>query len=163
MRDKVSIIIPLYNGNKYIYETILSVFEQTYSYYEIIIVDDGSIDDSYALIEKWVKDGRVKYHYQKNRGVAEARNTGIRVSSGELIALLDQDDRWLPNKLSLQVEYLQKHPSVGLVHSDIRFINESGIEIPAPSWNWVKNVSGYCLGDLFRVSIPRQSRGLSKS
>jgi len=124
----VSVIIPCYNGEKFIGEAIESVLNQTYKNWELIIVDDGSTDGSKAVIKPFLKDPRIKLvEHEQNRGIPAARNTGIKVSSGKYIALLDVDDRWDPNKLELQIGlFLEKGKDVGLVFSNIKVINSKG-------------------------------------
>jgi len=145
---KVSIIIPVYNGEKYITYAIESALAQTYRNFEIIVVDDGSTDGSYEKIKPFLPF--VKYIFQENQGVAAARNTAIKHSSGELIAFLDQDDLWLPEKLELQVDYLLHNPDVGLVHSNMSYINEEGKPTKRDSvFPFPTNLSGSCFPELF--------------
>ena len=101
----VSVIIPVYNGERYLEAALKSVIEQDYCPIEIIVVDDGSTDKS-AEIAKYFKE--IQYIFQSNKGPgpANARNTGIRAVKGEYIAFLDADDIWMPNKLSIQMNYL---------------------------------------------------------
>lgn len=106
----MSVIIPVYNGAKYIAEAIESVCAQNYEPLEIIIVDDGSTDETSSIVQSF-KD--VRYIRQANQGVAAARNTGIENSRGELIAFLDADDYWSHNKLDIQANCLLKNPQVG--------------------------------------------------
>jgi glycosyltransferase involved in cell wall biosynthesis len=127
----VSIIIPIYNGAKFILEAISSVCAQDYDPMEIIVVDDGSTDDTSTIVQSF-KD--IRYIYQPNQGCAAARNTGIHNSKGELIAFLDADDYWAINKLSLQVDCLLKHPDIGYTLGMQRNFLECGIERPS----WVK-------------------------
>lgn len=109
----VSIITPCYNGVKYISETIDSVLKQSYNDWEMIIVDDGSRDDSAKIIKEYVdKDNRIKYIYQKNAGSAAARNNGIRNASGRYIVLLDADDVWDEDFLEEQLSYMKKKNAV---------------------------------------------------
>ena len=96
---KVSIIIPLYNEEKYIKDAINSILEQDYSNYEIIVIDDGSTDNSYNIVNN-IKDKRIKlFRFKKNKGVGEARNLGIKKASGDYLAFLDADDYWEKDKL----------------------------------------------------------------
>jgi len=111
----VSVIIPTYNREKYVVEAIESVLAQTYQNFEIIIVDDGSTDGTEKILEPY-RD-RVVYIYQENQGPSVARNTGIRRATGQFIAFLDSDDLWLPEKLEVQVAYMETNPEVGLVHT----------------------------------------------
>lgn len=108
----VSVIIPVYNSEKYIAEAIESVLSQTYPSFELIIVDDGSTDRSSEICLSYP---RVRYEYQENRGVAAARNRGIELAQGDFLAFLDADDFWLPEKLSLQVEAFDLNPSKEVV------------------------------------------------
>lgn len=101
----VSIIIPYYNGQEFIDATLESLFAQDYSSIEIILVNDGSSSDSRAVLEKY--HGRVTIIDQENRGIAAARNTGIKNAHGEIIGLIDQDDLWPTNHISLMVPFLQ--------------------------------------------------------
>lgn len=100
----VSVIIPTYNRAKHISKAIDSVLAQTYKSYEIIVIDDGSTDDTRQVLASY--EGRIKYIYQENSGHAPARNTGIRAATGKWVAFLDSDDTWLPEKLSKQIEIL---------------------------------------------------------
>ncbi len=119
----VSVIIPVYKVEKYIAATTQSVLEQTYKNFELLIIDDGSPDKSVEICQRFT-DSRIKIIRQENRGVAAARNTGIRHARGEYIALLDADDLWLPNKLEKHVEHLEKSPNVGVSFSRSAFIDE---------------------------------------
>jgi glycosyltransferase involved in cell wall biosynthesis len=116
---KVSIIVPLYNGDRYIAQAIASILEQTYQDYEVAIVDDGSTDDSLAILEPYLQSNRdkIRYYRQENQGVAAARNQGLQFTKGSYVVFLDQDDRFFPNKLATQVEYLDRHLEIGMVHS----------------------------------------------
>ena len=102
----VSVIIPCYNAEKTIAETIESVLAQTYQDYEIIVVDDGSMDQSKEVIQSFGE--KVKYIYQENGGQSAARNTAIRNSIGKYLAFLDSDDLWKPQKLEKQLEIMQE-------------------------------------------------------
>ncbi len=126
---KVSVIIPCYNGAKWIRDTINSVLNQTYQEFELIIVDDGSTDNLKKIIENYLSDERVRYiQHKKNRGIPAARNTGIKTSKGKYIAFLDQDDVWLKTKLEKQVELFKKDKDkkVGLIFTDVLYIGPDG-------------------------------------
>ncbi|MEG4499663.1 glycosyltransferase [Microcoleus sp. F10-C6] len=120
----VSVIIPAYNGDRYIAQAVKSVLSQTYTNWEIIVVDDGSTDDTRQALQPYID--RIRYFYQENQGVAAARNRGIHESQGELIAFLDQDDFFLPDKLAAQVALWSSSPSLGIVNSGWRLVNEQG-------------------------------------
>lgn len=147
---RVSVVIPVYNGARYFAHTIESVLAQTYSAKEIVVVDDGSLDSSQEVVARYLHHSNVRLITQKNAGVAAARNTGIRNTAGEYIALVDQDDIWLPDKLALQVGYLDEHPEVALVHSNIHFIDGVGERIPDPEWAWVAPTYGQVLPELIQ-------------
>ncbi|MBV6625065.1 MAG: glycosyltransferase family 2 protein [Rivularia sp. (in: Bacteria)] len=122
---KVSVIIPTYNAMRFLPETLKSIFRQTFTDFEILIVNDGSSDD----IVEWVSqitDPRVKLISQVNQGVSAARNTGIRNAQGEYIAFIDADDLWEATKLEKQVKCMQANPNVGLVYTWTAFIDEFG-------------------------------------
>jgi glycosyltransferase involved in cell wall biosynthesis len=138
---KVSVIIPTYNYAKFISETIRSVLDQTFSDYEVIIVDDGSTDETKAVIKPYLKDARVKYVYQENKGLSSARNLGIRTSHGGYIALLDSDDLWMPEKLQKQVPLLESDHNVALVYCMAEHINQAGEAMPHSSWPHPENKS----------------------
>lgn len=122
---KVSVIIPIYKVESYIADTVRSVLEQTYQNFELLIVDDGSPDCSVAVCQQFT-DPRIKVIRQNNRGLAGARNTGIRHAQGDYLALLDGDDLWLPNKLEKHVDHLDEFPNVGVSFSRSAFIDEAG-------------------------------------
>lgn len=118
----VSIIVPVYNGSKYIKTAIESIFEQTYSNYEVIVVDDGSTDNTREILKPY--EDRIYYLYQANEGSASARNLGIKVAKGELIAFLDADDYWsIPEKLTRQVACFNNEPMLGCVNTGWRIVN----------------------------------------
>ena len=114
----VSVIMPAYNAEKYIADSIRSVIAQTYSDWELIVVDDGSTDTTAAVVREFVsRDSRIKYIFQENGLPGKARNTGIANSSGPLIAFLDSDDLWIETKLERQTRVLAEN-NVDVVFSD---------------------------------------------
>lgn len=110
----VSVIMPAYNAAPYIRDSVATVLGQDHRHLELIIVDDGSSDGTPELVEGL--DPRITVLRQKNAGPAAARNLGLQTAKGDFIAFLDADDLWTPRKLSLQLQYLQQHPDVGLVY-----------------------------------------------
>jgi glycosyltransferase involved in cell wall biosynthesis len=119
-RPLVSIIIPAYNAGKYITETIDSVIEQTYINWELIIVNDGSADNTLSIIENYsAKDKRIAFISKQNTGVSDTRNTGIERAKGEFIAFLDADDVWLPSNLEMKVRLLEENGSIDYVFSNM--------------------------------------------
>ncbi len=124
---KVSVLIPLYNAEKYISSTLESVLQQTYEDFEIVIVDDCGTDSSIRIAEEFgKKDSRIKIIYNdKNRGIAYSRNRGIESCKGEYIAILDNDDIMTPRRLELQVQYLENHQEIGAVGGNAQWIDEN--------------------------------------
>jgi hypothetical protein len=122
---RVSVVIPVYNRASTIGWTLDSVLAQTFRSYEVIVVDDGSADDSAELVAGRYPQARV-LRLDRNRGVAAAVNCGVRAARGELIAFLDSDDLWSPDKLALQVEDLERHSAAVLSFTDITY-GRSGI------------------------------------
>ncbi len=125
---KVSVIIPIYGVEKYIAATLQSVLDQTYKNFEILIIDDACPDKSIQICQQFT-DPRIKIIHQANRGLAGARNTGIRHAQGEYLAFLDGDDLWLPQKLEKQITHLENSPAVGVSFSRSAFIDEAGIPL----------------------------------
>jgi glycosyltransferase involved in cell wall biosynthesis len=124
---RVSVIIATYNNAHYILEAIASIFNQTYTSYEIIVIDDGSTDNTRQVLEPYID--KMCYVYQENKGVSHARNLGLEIAQGEFISFLDADDFFLPDKLAKQVAVFDAHPSLGIVHSGWRLVNEKGEKI----------------------------------
>ena len=112
---QVTVVIPAFNAGRIITAALQSVFGQTYRDYEVIVVDDGSTDDTAAQVAEW--GDRLTYVHKPNGGPASARNEALRRARGRLIAFLDADDVWLPRKLERQVAYFDKFPETGLLHS----------------------------------------------
>jgi len=121
----ISVVIPSFNTGQYLKEAIESVFTQSFQDYELIVVDDGSTDNTKEICEKY-KD-RLIYIYQENKGPASARNTGIRYAQGKFIALLDADDMFLPNKLERQIQAFEENPEIDCCYTQCYFCNENGV------------------------------------
>lgn len=122
---KLSVIIPVYNVEKYIAATVQSVLDQTFQDFELLIIDDESPDQSVEICQQF-KDPRIKIIHQKNRGLGGARNKGIHQAQGDYIAFLDGDDKWLPQMIEKNIKYLEKHPDVGVSFNRSAFIDEQG-------------------------------------
>lgn len=123
MNVKVSVIIPAYNAAQFLADTLQSVRSQSYDDYEIIVIDDGSTDDTRAVVESFPG---IRYHYQSNRGPAAARNAGLRLAQGEYLAFLDADDLWRPEMLQSCISILEEHPEIGAVQVKWLPIDGSG-------------------------------------
>ncbi|MEM6400593.1 MAG: glycosyltransferase family A protein [Cyanobacteria bacterium P01_D01_bin.116] len=124
---KVTVVVPAYNVSKYIQEALASLEKQTFSDFEVLIVDDGSTDDTAAVVENFCqRDSRFKLLQKSNGGLSSARNYGIRHAQGEYIALLDGDDVYHQDKLATHVARLYSQADVGLVYSASRAIRDDG-------------------------------------
>ena len=112
-----SVIIPTYNRDQFLKTAINSVLTQSFQDFELIIIDDGSTDKTKALIQN-ITDPRISYIFQKNKGVSSARNRGILSAKGELLAFLDSDDKFDPEKLAITYHYIKKFPQINIFHSE---------------------------------------------
>jgi glycosyltransferase involved in cell wall biosynthesis len=121
----VTVVVPAFNVEKYIEACIESVLNQTFKNFEILVVNDGSTDNTVERLKRF-DDPRIHVIKQFNRGLAGARNTGIRRAAGDYVAFLDSDDRWHPEKLQRHVEHLDANPLVGVSYSQSAFIDEDG-------------------------------------
>ena len=121
----VSVIVPVYNGERFLRAALDSALAQTFQDIEIIVVDDGSKDSSGAIADEYAarNPGKFVVIHAQNGGVVPARNAGIAVARGRYLAMLDADDEWMPHHLAASVALLEKNSSVGLVHANIERIN----------------------------------------
>ncbi len=123
----VSVVIPTFNRAYCLARTLDSVLAQTHADLEALVIDDGSTDGTRELIQaRYAAEPRVRYIQQENRGVAAARNHGIRMARGDFVALLDSDDIWQPWKIELQLRCMQQYPELGMVWTDMEAIDPSG-------------------------------------
>src|SRR5258708_1857585 len=131
MMPKVSILIPSYNSAHFLSRSIESALSGTYQDFEIIVIDDGSHDNTKDLVQSFIDryPHKIRYFWQENKGLAVARNTGIAQAHGEYLALLDADDKWLPCRLEEGVEILDADASIGLVHGNITYMDINDKEI----------------------------------
>ncbi|SKB12238.1 Glycosyltransferase involved in cell wall biogenesis [Planktothrix sp. PCC 11201] len=121
---KISVVIPVYNGEKTIQKTIESVLKQTFKDWELIIIDDGSQDSTVKIIRE-IEDSRIRIFSYSNAGLASSRNRGIDHAQGEYITFLDADDLWTPDKLEAQFQALQEHPEAAVAYSWTDYIDQS--------------------------------------
>lgn len=138
----ISVLIPLYNKSQSIATTISSVLSQTYTEFEVIVVDDGSTDGSGEIIQS-IKDDRIRYFRKKNGGVSSARNYGIEKAQYDWIALLDGDDLWKPIFLEEMVEMIQRYPKAALYGSGYAFQYTNNEDEDIPDLTLPKNFAGY--------------------
>lgn len=130
---KVSVVIPTYKHRDFVAATLQSVFAQTFTDYEVIVVNDGSPDDTEAVLEPFAAAGRIRCFRQGNCGQAAARNRGLAEARGEFIALLDDDDLWGPDKLEWQVAALSGDDHAVLAYGYVRAFSQAGSEtFPGP-------------------------------
>ena len=129
MKPAVSIIVTCYNYGQFVARCLASIQSQTFSDYEVIIVDDGSTDNSVEEIQPFLLDSRFRCIVQKNGGQAYAKNRGIKESTAEFIAFLDADDQWLPDKLERQIP-LFTGLDIGVVYSRVSHVNKEGVVLP---------------------------------
>jgi glycosyltransferase involved in cell wall biosynthesis len=122
----VTVLMAVYNGERFLRETLESVFAQDHESFEVVFVDDGSTDGTRELARSFP----VRYVYQENRGLPAARNTGLGLAQGNLVAFVDDDDLLPPSKLSVQACYLSEHPEIGCVLGRQEWIIEEDIEVP---------------------------------
>ncbi|MGH9341927.1 MAG: glycosyltransferase family 2 protein [Acidobacteriota bacterium] len=113
----ISIVIPSYNRREFLLKAVRSVIGQTFQEWELLVVDDGSTDGTAEPLEQF-SDGRIRYHYQPRQGVSKARNSGVGLARFPWIAFLDSDDRWMPQKLQLQMEALKSRPVYRIAHTE---------------------------------------------
>lgn len=140
---EVSVIMPAYNAMKYLSESIESVIQQTFKNWELIIIDDGSTDETREIAGRYVKkDERVKYLYQQNGKQGKARNYGLKHAKGKYIAFLDSDDLWLPMKLECQLREMAEH-NVDLVFSDAHVFKV----LPLDPHQKMNTITGYLSGN----------------
>ena len=141
---RVSVVIPTHNRADFVREAVASVLQQDYPDIETIVVDDGSRDSTAAVVSRF--GTAVQYLWQENRGVSAARNRGVAASTGDLIAFLDSDDLWLPNKVSTQVAYFGAHTDAQACHTDeiwIRHgmrVNERRIHRKQGGWQFLASL-----------------------
>jgi glycosyltransferase involved in cell wall biosynthesis len=131
-RPLVSVVTAAYNAARYLPLSVRSALDQTYQPVEVHVVDDGSTDGTAAVLQEFANEPRVHVHRQQNSGQASAKNRGIREARGELIAFLDADDMWNPDKLERQVPLLMADRNAGVIYSDFCCMDEDGREIPPP-------------------------------
>jgi glycosyltransferase involved in cell wall biosynthesis len=141
---EITVVIPAYNGEKTIRETIHSLHQQTFQDFEIIVSNDGSKDRTVEVVES-INDERIKVFSYENRGLPTARNRGITQARGEFITFIDADDLWTSDKLELQLAALKKHPEAGVAYSWTCFMNvdEQGQPVsflPAPQYSFSGDV-----------------------
>jgi glycosyltransferase involved in cell wall biosynthesis len=156
MASKVSVIMPVLNGERYIGEAIQSIADQTHLDRELVLVDDGSTDGTLERVRAFAGLVDIVFvHHDKPRGIAPSMNDGVRHASGDFISFLDHDDAWFPAFLETQIRHLAQHPDAGLVHSDFRTIDSNGavIEASVAASRGRRRPSGRVFSQLFMDSF----------
>jgi glycosyltransferase involved in cell wall biosynthesis len=156
MRAKVSVVMPVLNGRRFIDEAIGSIAAQTYKDVELVVVDDGSTDDTRQHVDAFRDRLEIRYvRHESPRGIAPSMNDGVRHATGAFIAFLDHDDAWFPEFLATQVSHLEQHPDVGMVHSDFQTIDVEGriIEASVAAARGRTRPSGQVFRELFMDSF----------
>jgi GT2 family glycosyltransferase len=143
----VSVVIPAYNCEAFVADTLDSVLAQTFHDFEIVVVDDGSTDRTPEVLRGYA--GRIVVHRQPNAGLAGARNMGLRLARGELVAWLDADDLCAPERLLVEAAYLARHPEVVAVGSNFAAFDETGILDPANAAAYYSELGGSSFEALF--------------
>lgn len=163
MDQKVSIIMPAYNSALFIGETIESVLDQTHTDWELIVIDDGSTDETVAVVNNY-QDERIRLlKCERNCGAALARNYGLREAKGKWVAFLDSDDRWLPEKLEKQIAFMEKN-GYSFSYTDYRVVDLQGKNLPyiytAPNKITKFRMNLYCWFSTITVMYDREKIGL---
>ncbi len=125
----ISVIIPSYNSAHLLPETIASVQAQTYRHWELLIINDGSTDDTDRIVAQYLQqhpDDRIQFISKPNGGVSNTRNFGANLAQGDIIAFLDADDRWLPHNLKSHIEHFEANPAIGVSFGHVEFITAAG-------------------------------------
>lgn len=163
MNDLVSVIMPSYNTAKFIAETIDSVLAQTYSNWELIIVDDCSTDNTDEVVSRYLSDGRIKYlKNEKNSGAAVSRNRALKEANGKWIAFLDSDDLWEPEKLQKQIRFMLDN-GYHFTYTNYKTLNSSGecdFLITAPKKITKRKLYNYCYCGIITVVYDANKVGL---
>jgi len=146
---KVSVVMPSYNAARFVTAAIDSVLAQTFQDFEILVVDDGSTDNTREVLEKY-DSPKIRYLYKKNGGVASARNYGIENARGKYIAFLDADDLWLPEKLEKQIALLEANEEIGLVYAATEKVDEN---LQTVGYIKANSYEDYCEALLLNLNI----------
>lgn len=150
MTPMVSVVVTTYNYGRFLPFALDSVLEQTFDDLEVIVIDDGSTDNTQQVIQPYLRDRRVRYFLRNHLGVVTAKNTGIKLARGPYVAFLDADDIWMPAKLERQLELFQADPELGVVYTRRQLIDEEGHELVHEQPKFYR---GMVLEPLFRTNF----------
>lgn len=127
MNATVDVVMPAYNASQYLHETVESVLAQTLDDFELLIIDDGSTDNTAEIAHYYSqRDSRVKLFSQTNQGISVARNKGLQLTSGKFVAFIDADDQWLPDKLTSHIQHLNRNDNLGVSFGRVEFLSSNG-------------------------------------
>lgn len=143
INPKVTVIMPVYNGANYIKEAVDSILNQSFKDYEIVVINDGSKDNTEEILDGY--GDKIRYFYQNNAGTSVARNLGIREARGEYIAFLDQDDVYFPDKLERCLDYFKLNADVPMVYSNMLVIDQSGKKL----YDWLLTKKYFAEGYIY--------------
>jgi glycosyltransferase involved in cell wall biosynthesis len=152
----VSVVVPMFNVEQYIEQCINSVLSQTYKNFELICVNDGCTDQTLNVLSQFC-DGRIKIIHQKNQGLSAARNSGIAAAKGIYVALLDSDDYWDKEKLTLHLNHLNQNPEVGISFCPSIFVDEEGQNLGIGQYPKLRNLTSkhiFCRNPIGNGSVP---------
>ena len=155
----VSIITPTYNRADFIEQAVNSVLAQTYTCFELLIVDDGSTDNSRDLIEPALADARVRYFHQENQGQSVARNLALSEAKGSFICFLDSDNYWPEDKLAHQVELFRQYPDYDVIYGDVVVIDENDREVSRKN---MKRYSGHIAKYMIRDNCVSMNTAMAR-
>jgi glycosyltransferase involved in cell wall biosynthesis len=144
---KVSVVMAAYNYERFVAGAIQSVLEQTFAGWELIIVDDGSTDNTPGVVRSFLTDARIRYHRQENQGQPTSENNGVAMARGEWIAFLDADDRWRSDKLEKQLALAVRNPDASVIYSERMLMDPDGNPLPTPA---LSQYRGRILKEVFR-------------
>ncbi|KPQ01376.1 glycosyltransferase [Marinobacter sp. HL-58] len=155
----VSIITPTYNRADFIEQAVNSVLAQTFTNFELLIVDDGSTDNTWDLLEPALADSRVRYFHQENQGQSVARNLALVEAKGDFVCFLDSDNYWPAEKLEQQVELFREHPDYDVIYGDIIVIDEDGKEVTRKN---MKRYSGHIATYMIRDNCVSMNTAMAR-
>lgn len=155
----ISIITPTFNRAEFIEQAVKSVLFQTHSNFELLIVDDGSTDDTRELLKPLLEDQRVRYFYQENQGQSVARNLALAEARGDFVCFLDSDNYWPADKLERQLELFWQHPENDVIYGDVIEVNEKGQEITRKN---MRRFSGHIAKHMIRDNCVSMNTAMAR-
>jgi len=157
----ISVVIPTYNQAEYLRPCLESVLEQTYPFFEVIIINDGSTDETQAILEGFRSHSNIRFFQQSNQGLSAARNSGLERAKGDYIALLDSDDLMLPERLETQLEFLQSNEAIDIVYTAVTLIDEKGNLLSTMRRESIPT-ENFLAEEFFRNQVPSPSTIMAK-